>query len=46
MPLDPLRNPYTPGAGQAPAVLSGRGQELEDFETRLQRLEMKSRDVV
>ena len=39
MPLDPLRNPYTPGAGQAPAVLSGRGQELEDFETRLRRLE-------
>ena len=40
MPLDPVRNPYTPGAGQTPAVLSGREDELRDFEARLQRLEL------
>lgn len=39
MPLDPVRNPYTPGAGQTPALLTGRQQELMDFEARLQRLE-------
>lgn len=37
--LDPVRNPYTPGAGQQPAVLIGRDREVQDFETRLQRLE-------
>lgn len=39
MPLDPVRNPYTPGAGQTPALLSGREQEVGDFEARLRRLE-------
>lgn len=39
MPLPPAANPYTPGAGQQPAVLSGRETELADFEARLQRLE-------
>lgn len=39
MALDPVRNPYTPGAGQRPAVLSGRQGELEDFKARLARLE-------
>src|SRR4051812_27059672 len=39
MPLDAARNPYTPGAGQQPAVLTGRETELRDFEARLQRLE-------
>lgn len=38
MPLDPVRNPYTPGAGQQPAVLSGREQELSEFAARLRRL--------
>jgi hypothetical protein len=38
--LDPVKNPYTPGAGQTPAVLSGREDELRDFEARLQRLEL------
>lgn len=37
--LDPVRNPYTPGAGQEPAVLSGRDSELHDFAARLRRLE-------
>ncbi|GAB3600828.1 ATP-binding protein [Kineococcus gypseus] len=41
MPLDPISNPYTPGAGQRPAVLSGREQELQGFTARLQRLERR-----
>lgn len=32
-------NPYTPGAGQQPTFLSGRDRELEDFASRLSRLE-------
>lgn len=39
MALDPVLNPYTPGAGQRPAVLSGREDELRDFHARLQRLD-------
>ena len=39
MALDPVRNPYTPGAGQEPALLSGRDTELQDFTARLRRLE-------
>ncbi|NAZ80993.1 hypothetical protein GTR02_04085 [Kineococcus sp. R8] len=39
MALDPVANPYTPRAGQRPALLSGRDQELQDFRARLQRLE-------
>jgi hypothetical protein len=37
--LDPVANPYTPGAGQRPAVLSGREVELTNFRAQLQRLE-------
>lgn len=40
MALDPVTNPYTPGAGQRPAVLSGREDELRDFQGRLRRLEL------
>jgi hypothetical protein len=39
MALDPVLNPYTPGAGQQPSVLSGRENELREFEARLQRHE-------
>lgn len=39
MALDPVKNPYTPGAGQQPSVLSGRESELHEFEARLQRHE-------
>lgn len=39
MPLDQVLNPYTPGAGQRPAVLSGRDAELRSFSAQLQRLE-------
>lgn len=34
-----MTNPYTPGAGQTPAVLSGRDDELVRFEATLTRLE-------
>lgn len=34
-----MTNPYTPGAGQTPAVLTGRDDELARFETTLLRLE-------
>jgi hypothetical protein len=32
-------NPYTPGAGQRPAVLAGRDADLQDFGLLLERLE-------
>jgi Cdc6-like AAA superfamily ATPase len=36
--VDPIRNPYAPGAGQHPPELAGRDRELEQFEVTLQRL--------
>jgi AAA ATPase domain len=39
MSLDAARNPYTPGAGQAPPVLTGRDEELARFDATLTRLE-------
>jgi hypothetical protein len=36
--LDPVRNPYTPGAGTRPPALAGRDGEIERFEVLLQRL--------
>ncbi len=39
MAFDPVRNPYTPGAGQKPPVLIGRDGELARFEAALVRLE-------
>lgn len=38
MGFDPVTNPYTPGAGQTPTVLTGRDQELARFEATLTRL--------
>ncbi|GAB2471646.1 ATP-binding protein [Jatrophihabitans fulvus] len=37
--MDPVSNPYTPGAGQSPAVLSGRDEELRQLDNTLARLE-------
>jgi len=37
--LDLARNPYTPGAGMRPAVLSGREREIAEFEGVLHRLD-------
>ena len=38
--MDPLRNPYTPGAGTRPRALTGRDSELEQFALLLGRLEL------
>lgn len=36
--MDPIRNPYAPGAGTAPPELAGREQERQAFEVLIQRL--------
>lgn len=37
-PVDPLRNPYAPGAGTPPPALRGRDGELKAFRILLERL--------
>ncbi len=37
--VDPLRNPYTPGAGRQPAELAGRDEVEQRFRTTLSQLE-------
>ena len=36
--MDPIRNPYAPGAGQRPPELAGRDEQLETFDVVLQRI--------
>ncbi|MEP6526508.1 MAG: ATP-binding protein [Nocardioidaceae bacterium] len=36
--MDPVRNPYAPGAGQRPPELAGRDFELRQFEVTLERV--------
>jgi hypothetical protein len=36
--MDPIRNPYAPGAGQRPPELAGRDQELTAFDVVLERV--------
>ena len=36
--MDPIRNPYAPGAGQRPPELAGRDRELSQFEVTLERV--------
>ncbi len=36
--VDPVRNPYAPGAGQRPPELAGRDRELSQFEVVLERV--------
>jgi hypothetical protein len=36
--VDPVRNPYAPGAGQRPPELAGRDRELAQFEIVLERV--------
>src|SRR6476646_1235454 len=36
--MDPVRNPYAPGAGQRPPELAGRDGELAAFEVVLERV--------
>ena len=35
--MDPVRNPYSPGAGSPPPALVGRDEELEAFDIAVQR---------
>ncbi len=36
--MDPIRNPYAPGAGQRPPELAGRDEQLHAFEVTLERV--------
>jgi hypothetical protein len=36
--MDPIRNPYAPGAGSRPPALAGREEELQAFRILLERL--------
>ena len=36
--MDPIRNPYAPGAGQRPPALAGRDEQLEIFNVVLERV--------
>jgi hypothetical protein len=38
--MDPIRNPYAPGAGSPPPELAGRGALRKDIEVRLERLRL------
>ncbi|GAA1941044.1 ATP-binding protein [Agromyces allii] len=37
--MDPVRNPYSPGAGRKPAALVGRDESLKEWATTLKRAE-------
>ncbi|MFT4122696.1 MAG: ATP-binding protein [Microbacteriaceae bacterium] len=37
--MDPVLNPYSPGAGRPPVALVGRERELRSWDVRLQRIE-------
>ena len=36
--MDPVRNPYAPGAGQRPPELAGRDEQLDAFDIVLERV--------
>ena len=36
--MDPIQNPYAPGAGQRPPELAGRDQQLRQFDVVLERI--------
>jgi AAA ATPase domain len=38
--MDPVKNPYTPGAGSKPPALTGRDEEIEAFRVLLERLKV------
>jgi AAA ATPase domain len=42
--MDPVRNPYSPGAGRKPPALVGRDDALEAWETSLQRAQIGRTD--
>ncbi|USQ80239.1 ATP-binding protein [Ornithinimicrobium faecis] len=37
--MDPIRNPYAPGAGQRPPELAGRDEQLDRFHVVLERIQ-------
>lgn len=37
--MDPIKNPYAPGAGQRPPELAGRGDQLAAFDVVLERVQ-------
>ena len=39
--MDPVRNPYSPGAGSPPPALVGRDREIEMFDIAVQRLTLR-----
>ncbi|GAA3151118.1 hypothetical protein GCM10020255_030050 [Rhodococcus baikonurensis] len=38
MGMDPVRNPYAPGAGQRPPELAGRDKQIDAFDVVLERI--------
>src|ERR1035437_7587280 len=36
--MDPIQNPYAPGAGQRPPELAGRDDQLRQFDVVLERI--------
>ena len=36
--MDPITNPYAPGAGQRPPELAGRDEQLDAFRVVLERI--------
>lgn len=42
--MDPVRNPYSPGAGRKPAALVGRDDPLQNWASALKRAEMGRTD--
>jgi hypothetical protein len=42
--MDPVRNPYSPGAGRKPAALVGRDEALDAWDTSLQRAQIGRTD--
>ncbi|MCU1535831.1 MAG: hypothetical protein JWP82_182, partial [Humibacillus sp.] len=36
--MDPITNPYAPGAGQRPPELAGRDEQLRTFDVVLERI--------
>ncbi len=42
--MDPVRNPYRPGAGRRPPVIAGRDCEVRSFEIALRRFEIGNDD--
>jgi hypothetical protein len=42
--MDPVRNPYAPGAGSRPPALTGRDEHIDAWRVLLQRLELGRHD--